>query len=144
MLINQLFANFHSFLIAAWPNISQVLGQLDWDESPYFLDDWMQANWELLVEKQLLKSGQLLVPYGYDSSSRSRYTCQNEELTHRVQCRRKEGLECQYNFLCFVSKVDGAYVNQPPFDLVGLEDIGSGDRLNLALDEVDFFVETIK
>lgn len=143
MSINQLIVNFHSFLIACWPNILEIMEQLNWDDSPYFLDNWMQANWELIVEQQALESGHLLVPYGYDSSSGCRYTSKDEKLTHRVKCKKKGQLESRYNFLCFVSKSNGAFKIEPPFDFIDVEDYKTGDRLSLAFDEVDFSVEKI-
>lgn len=144
MSINQLIINFHSFLIACWPNLSKILDQLDWDESPYFLDNWMQANWELIVEMQTLDAGQLLVPYGYGSSSGCRYTCRDAKLTHRVTCKKKCVPEYQYNFLCFVSKRDGVFKIEPPFNFIDVEDVKTGDRFSLAFDEVDFSIEKIK
>jgi hypothetical protein len=144
MSINQLIINFHSFLIACWPNLSKILEQLDWDESPYFLENWIQANWELIVEKQALESGELLVPYGYDSSSGCRYTFKGEKLTHRVTCKKKGQSESQYNFLCFVSKGDGVFKIEPPFDFIDVEDVNTGDRLSLTFDEVDYSIETIR
>ncbi len=143
MSINQLIINFRSFLIACWPNISKILEQLDWDGSPYFLDNWMQANWELIVETQTLELGQLLSPYGYKSSSKCRYTYKNAKLTHRVTCKKNGSSEPQYNFLCFVSKKDGVFKIEPPFDFIDVEDIKTGDRLSLAFGEMDFSIEKI-
>ena len=144
MPVNNLIINFHGFLVACWPNISKVLEQLDWDESPYFLDNWMQANWELIVEEQALESGRLLVPYGYNSSPRCRYTCKDGKLTHRVICRKKGQLESRYNFLCFVSKENGVFKVEPPFDFISVEDVENGERLRLAFDEVHFSIEKMR
>lgn len=88
MSIDKLIVNFRGFLIACWPNIFEVLRCLDWDESPCFLEDWMQANWELMVEKQILESGQFLEPYGYSNSQKCRYASKNEKATHRIVCKK--------------------------------------------------------
>lgn len=143
MSINQLIINFRSFLIACWPSMSEILEQLDWDESPYFLDDWIQANWELMVEKQILDPGQLLVPYGYCSSPECRYTYKDENLTHRVTCKKNGQPVPQYNFFCFVAKSDGVSKIEPPFDFVNVEDFKTGDRLSLPFKDVDFLVQEV-
>jgi hypothetical protein len=42
-----------------------------------------------------------------------------------------------------VSKSNGAFKIEPPFDFIDVEDYKTGDRLSLAFDEVDFSVEKI-
>lgn len=80
MSINPLIINFHSFLISCWPSISKIVEELNWDDNPYFIENWMQANWELIVEGQILESENLLVPYGYESSSE----CRNNDLRNKL------------------------------------------------------------
>lgn len=143
MSINQLIINFHSILVSSWPSMSKILEHLDWDESPYFLNDWMQANWELMVEKQALGQGQFLAPYGYDSSAGSRYTYKDCKLTHQVTCKKKGKPTSQYYFLCFVSKLDGAFKIEPPFDFIDVVHIETKDILTLALEEVEFSIVPI-
>lgn len=53
MPVHQLIVNFQQFMLACWPQLTQVMQSLDWDNDPYFVDNWIQANWELMVEKQL-------------------------------------------------------------------------------------------
>lgn len=143
MSISQLVINFRNFLIASWPRILQILEDLDWDDLPYFLDIWIQANWELLVEKQALNPDLLLAPYGYDSSPGCRYSKRGVRATHRVTCHKKGQLEPRYFFLCFVSKVEGAFKIKPPFDFIDVEDTKTGERLSIALQEVEFAVDQI-
>ncbi|MEQ5777157.1 hypothetical protein J4E05_16665 [Thalassospira sp. NFXS8] len=143
MNINQLIFNFRGFLISSWSNVMEILEHLDWDNSPYFLDDWMQANWEFFVEKRALESEQFLVPYGGNSSSECRYTDKGRVLTHRVTCKKKGESKSQYYFFKFVTKDDGCIRIWSPFDYIYVEDIKTGDRFYLAFDEVEFSVDQI-
>lgn len=51
---------FRDFLNSTWPVIAAILEDHDWDDDAYFLEDWLDANWQLLVARQLLgKDGDL-------------------------------------------------------------------------------------
>jgi hypothetical protein len=54
---------FRNFLNSAWPALTEVLGEHDWDDDAYFLEDWLDANWNLLVCRQLLGKGSVLQPF---------------------------------------------------------------------------------
>jgi len=143
MSVDYFIMSFHRFLIDCWPSISLVLERLDWEKAPYFLENWMQANWELIVEEQALESGELLAPYGYNSSVGCRYTRKDAKLTHEIICKKKGKSGFKYKFLCFVSIDNGVFRIEPPFDFVDVEHVETGDRLSLAIDEVEFFVEKL-
>lgn len=116
-----------------------ILESLDWDNSPTFIDDWMQANWELLVEKHLLKSGQYLTSYGYDISSECRYSDKGVSSTHQVVCRRKDQpTGTTYIFLCFLTKRNGVHKIEPPFDLIDIKHNETGERFAIPFDQVHF------
>lgn len=143
MTINQAIVNFRNFLIYCWPSIEKVFEHLDWDNSPYFLEEWMQANWELLVEKQVLETDQLLTSYGYDRSSACRYINADKVITHSVVCKKKSEPNARYYFRYFITKDEITFKMAPPFDLVEVEDIKSGDRFKVSFDDVEFSIETI-
>ena len=48
MNVENLVENFRQLIIAAWPQLQAIVGQVK--DHPYFIDDWLQANWELMVE----------------------------------------------------------------------------------------------
>lgn len=144
MSIDEIILNYRNFLVVSWSCLSEILNELDWDESPYFLDEWMQANWELLVEKQI-DEVDTLASYGYDGSSACRYSDKNRTVTHRVICwETEEETETKYIFLCFVTKKDGAYEIAPPFDYVSVENFATRERLALPLNKVKFSIEQVK
>lgn len=144
MTASELIENFRSFLISSWPSVSKILEQLDWDSSPYFLDIWIQANWEHLVEEHLLDDGQFLRPYGYNSSPGCRTSGNGCASTHQVTCVSK--IRSYANlcvFLTFVAKKGSAWKIEPPFDHVDVEDFKTGKRYTIPIEEVDFIVKPI-
>jgi hypothetical protein len=143
MSIDQIVLNYQKFLLMSWSCLSEILAELDWDEFPYFLDEWMQANWELLVEQQADPS-YTLASYGFDGSPQCRYSEKDRIVTHRVICWEKEKIpEIKHVFLCFVGKIDGTYKISPPFDYVDVENAETRERATLPLDEISFALEEI-
>jgi hypothetical protein len=53
---------FREFLTESWPTLQTILQNHDWDEDPYFLDEWLDLNWSLLVGRQLLGKGADIQP----------------------------------------------------------------------------------
>lgn len=142
MSANDLISNFRNFLITSWPCLSNVLGILDWDRSPYFLDYWIQANWELLVEQQLLENDQFLRPYGYGASPGCRLIGKESITTHQFVCVRKGRKDSRkFVFLAFVASKGDGYKIEPPFDHVDVEDVLNGNRLTLPSIELEFSLE---
>lgn len=143
MQIDEIVLNYRKFLIAGWSYISEILINLNWDESPYFLDEWMQANWELLVEKQI-DNELVLASYGFDNSARCRYSDKNKIVTHQIICWDKERIsESKYIFLCFTTKVNQRFEIAPPFDYVNVEDFLTKERLVLPLGKLNFSLDQI-
>ena len=145
MLISDLINNFRTFLILSWPCLSSILEKLDWDESPYFLENWLQANWELLVEQQILEDKQFMRPYGYDASPNCRFNSKGSVTTHQVICTLNGGGDGKkYIFLAFVTTSNGSnYKIEAPFDYVDVEEVNTGNRITLPIEKVDFSLETV-
>jgi hypothetical protein len=140
MNVHELVLNYREFLVASWPTLNVVLSHLDWNDSPYFVDDWLQANWELLVEAQLEDVS--LPAYGFDQSPEARYSKVGCTPTHRVICTFIHGEDMSiYSFLCF-SGSDEKYKSRqaPPFDLVYVEGSSSHDRQLFPSKDVEFSV----
>ncbi|MDB6081207.1 MAG: hypothetical protein JWO53_479, partial [Chlamydiia bacterium] len=45
---------FRDFLCICWPSIDSLMSDHDWHDDGDFIDDWLGANWELFVERELL------------------------------------------------------------------------------------------
>lgn len=142
--VNKRLSCFRSFLIGGWPIISGTLDNLDWDRSPHFLEEWMQANWELLFEEQVLQPGQLLEPYGQNKSSAARYKKAGFELTHRLLCRKYCSCAKSYHFICFISNKDGSLVIDAPFDCVTVQDTRTGAISTEPFDQFEFYLNRIR
>lgn len=138
--VNATIAIFRHFLVASWPSIVDVLNNIDWDEDVYYLDYWLQANWELIVERLLLNRGEQLYPYGFDRSSDCRYGKSIARPTHRVVCRKHTDSKDEFDFLCFVSKNGNSIKIEPPFDLAYVEHKATKNRTCLSVAEIDFDV----
>lgn len=136
MPIEKLLLNFQKFLLVCWPQLNQIMERLDWDDNPYFIDHWIQANWELLVEQQL--GGSVMLPaYGYDASSNARYTCKEITPSHYIACESNSthGL---LGFVCFTTKSGDGFSLSPPFDTVCVKSVETNEMSYLPLDTVRF------
>ena len=142
MSANQLISNFQKFILACWPQLSVIMENLDWDNDPYFVESWIQANWELMVEKQVLDNGHLLLPYGYDVKPECRHTNRGKAATHRVIATVKNESK-KYSFLSFTSKNSGAAKFDMPLEFVSVKDLSTGDISQIQLDKVEFSVESL-
>lgn len=61
--VMEVIGRFRFFLNSAWPEIVKILDVHDWDDDAYFLEDWLDANWRLLVARQLLGKDNDLQPF---------------------------------------------------------------------------------
>ena len=133
MTINKVLEGFVSLLCLYWPSIEQLICA---DATRSFKDDWLQANWELIVERQLGSSDTYLEVYGdgadcNDTSSRVLFP--NENATHNLILKPKnkdnvydilgeiyiDNKDNDIIFQKFVTiKEDGWYYEEPPFDMV--------------------------
>lgn len=59
----RVLTHFREFLLEAWPTLQTVLQNHDWDGDAYFLEDWFDQNWSLLVGRQLLGKGADIQPF---------------------------------------------------------------------------------
>lgn len=160
MTVNELIINFRNFLLGSWDSMERIQEYLDWDDSPHFIYDWYQANWELMVEQQFFgvclsfdkpEEAGTLVPYGcLRPLSGSRYNGKNEVPTHKVVCRKKGRSKIKYNFIEFVTRDRGRYFKiAAPYDFVSVVDAKKGDRVRdidifeIAFDKLEFSIEEI-
>jgi hypothetical protein len=129
----------------------------DWDNDLRFTDDWLQANWELLVERQLLKREGYLNTFCmfYECD---RYTQKDAKVTHEIICRSKNNgclidggtgkiipVGTRLVFYVFLKKMDVSYGLYPPFDTAGVFS-RDGKKRSLYLvpvDDVEFFMEEV-
>lgn len=148
MDVNDAVLNFQAFLNAgytAWHRSALVCLEKDRGFLDEAFFDWAQANWELIVERALCKTGEYLEIYAagsdYETQIYSRVFFHHAKPTHEVFCESAAGTvvidilsEREFrpdacSFDRFVSTKDTWYEDEPPFDHVLLED---GDTQYLA------------
>lgn len=151
---------FRDFLIKAWPIFLQQLNYLPLGEQEYLIDDWLQANWELLVERILCQPKQFLLAYnnGGDANGASdRIIFPQYKATHQVVCLPKKGCYfenafdgqfhlaaiCSWEKFVSLSKNGNCYQDKPPFDFVLLRT--ESDQLIITpLTKVEFRMKRIE
>lgn len=124
---------FNNLLTSYWGCLSKLIEN---DSSGSLKDDWLQANWELIVEGQLGDKSIVLEPYGNGADCNglsSRVLYPDRQSTHKLICSvsssqhvydflNGESLDitiCDITFDHFVTIAnDGWYYEVPPFDKI--------------------------
>lgn len=133
MIINNVLEDYASLLCSYWSRVKNLENS---DTTESFKDDWLQANWELIVERQLGGFDLYLEVYGDGADCNgesSRVLFPDKRATHNITLSSKnenniydflgEGYINNYSekiiFQRFVTiKEDGWYYEEPPFDMV--------------------------
>jgi hypothetical protein len=159
---NDIILRFSQFLSVGWPVTFETAGMLKQLDTNEFMSDWMQANWEILVEapcKELLGFDVFLEPYGEGAdcnTQSSRVYSPEAVATHRILCTPRKGNRIDdlltkdsinnpdkaVIFDHFAIKSDTGWHKQaPPFDSVlGYYD---GQEVLIQAEQLSFFVEKI-
>ena len=148
---------FQVFLRDSWESVGRILGAGD-SACSSLQNDWLQANWELLIETQLCRSGvQFLEVYGEvaDCNGSSSRVWMPEALpTHRVVCLSastdpvKDEITSRsidvrnLTFDGFVHWSEGQYRVSPPFDAILLS--SQTDVFIVSCHSVIFDIEPIR
>lgn len=156
MEINKAVRIFSDFLNSSWDIVNPLLIGRSYASDESIIGNWLQANWEILVEKKVLKQNEYLEIYSdgadyYGSSSRMN----DIEVmpTHALKAFPKEEAEdilnnkiirnkIEFEFDRLVGFQNGFYVNLPPFNYALLTDSLGIERV-LSLDEITFELQNI-
>lgn len=158
MNINKEIGKFVDFLNSSWIIVSQLLVNRDYTSNEDSINDWLQANWELLVERKVLKVNEYLEVYGdgadYNGSS-SRITDPEAQPSFKVIVKTKNGnsvLDLLNNeqirfenvtFDKIVGFKNGFYTLEPEFNYVLITDDDLGLERVVAIDDIEFTVERL-
>jgi len=98
---------FRNFLNSTWPALTEILKEHDWDDDAYFLEDWLDENWNLLVGRQLLGQGNILQPFAVATNEINK-----GNYSYRLESKGDRKL--------FVSlgSGEGTFKIAPPFDKI--------------------------
>ncbi|MBE0405384.1 hypothetical protein ACT3TI_00520 [Psychrobacter sp. AOP22-C1-22] len=131
--MNNVLKDYANLLCLYWSAVKKLESS---GNAEFFKDDWLQANWELIVERQLGGFDLYLEVYGAGADCNgesSRVLFPNKQATHNIILSPKNEDKI-YDFLGegdidntfgevifqrFVTiKEDGWYYEEPPFDMI--------------------------
>ncbi|MBB2964664.1 hypothetical protein [Methylobacterium sp. R2-1] len=117
MSLQCIMGTYRSFLNSAFPVLAEVFE----NDEHYAIDDWLQSNWEIIVEHYLsIITGKIIVLEVYGNGAdcngaSSRVWMPNYTATHRIMCRIKSDGKI-LTFENFVGYDEhGRYGNVAPF-----------------------------
>jgi hypothetical protein len=156
MEIDKAIRIFSDFLNSSWGIVTPLLIDRSYTSDESSIGDWLQANWEILVEKKVLRQNEYLEIYSdgadYNGSS-SRMSDIEAMPTHTFRVfSDEEGVDilnneiisskAEFEFDRLVGFQNGFYVNLPPFNYVLLTDSSGMERV-LSLDKITFELQHI-
>ncbi len=129
--VDTIVRRYAEFLNACWNTVSPIFAD---DKTGSLKDDWLQGNWELLVEGQLGNPKVILQVYGNGADCNgksSRVLYPEQEETHEIICKSIKNVRiydefnrvditptpCELKFDRFVNvSKEGWYYEESPFD----------------------------
>lgn len=148
--INKIVRQFKLFVETSWPSVMSVFEENS--EAENLLSDWLQANWELIVEASIFQGGSgYLEVYGDGADCNdpsSRVWMPEAVTTHRIFCRSGTGKSVKdfvtethveiddLSFEHFVSWDGSLYSHSPPFEYVLMSN--DKDIFIIQLDDISF------
>lgn len=150
--INEAIHIFSDFLNSTWHIVKPLLSDRSYTTAEDAENDWLQANWELLIERKVLSLNSYLEVYGsggdYNGES-SRITDFKALPTYRVDVLVKQGNDLlnkiqiknqKFHFDRLVGYKDGFYINDRPFNYVLAYDPETLIERVFPLDDVTFIL----
>lgn len=155
MNINCAIRIFAKFLDVNWELVNLLFTGSDNEEySGISIDDWIQCNWELLVERIILSKDEYLEIYGEGADfygEYSRITDVKSVETHSVKVLVDEAIDILngekikneiFNFEQLVGFKNKFYVIEPPFSYILAKDDDDFERV-FSLEDVNLEIERI-
>lgn len=149
---------FVRFINESWDTVIPLLEGRDYTTDESSIADWLQLNWEILVERKVLKINQYLDVYGEGAdfngaSSRITDVSVLPNFSIKIKGRAEREVSDLLNdeqilisngkFIELVTFKDGFYKKEPKFDYVLLEDDIGVERV-VPIEDIEFKLEKIK
>ena len=149
---------FRNFLNVALPSLNSLMKNHDWDDDGWFTEEWLQVNWEYLVEREILgKDDGSLTTFSLSHLS-ERFTPSNSTFVYGVFAYPKKNcnpLDVKKNIkppfnnsLRFFSLSStykyGGYGLYPPFDFANLVLDSTRELFLVPFAELDFHLSLLK
>ena len=156
MNVDEIVRNFQQFLEASWQSVENIPLT---EEGEHLRLDWLQANWEILVEAVIQPDGtSFLEFYGEGAEcngASSRVWEPHAEATHRICCVPKDGSEVtdlvtggsiepqDLDFFGFGNPDrERRLILQPPFNVIVLSD-SEGIEFIVRLEDIRFEIQAL-
>jgi hypothetical protein len=154
MKIANAIMGFGQFLNASWNSVDELIRINEKQSSNETINDWLQANWELLVERRVLGVDEYLQVYGEGADfngSSSRITDFKSIATHRIVVKSRSSGNLfdalnnvyidendSYEFDMLVGFENGFYHMMPIFSHLLVYDNSSNIERVFRISDVDF------
>jgi hypothetical protein len=155
MDINKAIRIFSDFLNKSWDTVVPLLSDRSYTTDESSKSDWLQSNWEILVERKVLRLNEYLEIYGdgadFNGES-SRITDIESFATHSIKVlvdKQKDILNnsavqgSEYTFERLVGFKAGFYIDMPPFDFVLVQDEIVGIERVFLLEQIKFKLQSV-
>lgn len=155
MDIDKAIRIFSDFLNNSWTIIFPLLTDRSYTTNESSKSDWLQSNWEILVERKVLQLDEYLIEYG-DGADFYGLSCRITDIesspTHFVRVLVQNGKDMlneldiensEYTFERLVGFRNGFYNDVPPFDFVLAQDEDIGIERVFLLEQIKFKLEAI-
>ncbi len=141
---------FRDFLNVCWPHVDDLMEDHDWDDDGNFIDDWLQVNWEFLVERELLESHGFLTPFSL-LDFQKRITYPEQLPTYTVIAKSTKNVfdfrgkilppTHTFRLFSFLSHTERGIGLYPPFDLANVLDENTQQETIVRFIDVRFYLD---
>lgn len=136
-------AAFREFLNASWSCFNALRTQSVWEDNHTLIREFLQANWRVLVESQLLPAGGRLPQYFTFLRPRES-AISGERPTHYIKCEmpgaKFDLADRRVALLGIVSRLDTGSGVYPPFDHVEMYPVETSKVLIAPINMVRFIL----
>lgn len=149
---------FSDFLNSSWPIVNHLLINRNYTSNEDSLNDWLQSNWEFLVERKILKINDYLEVYGNGADfngASSRITDPNTVANFKIKViprnntpvydvlNGEEVTLVNTDFNKLIGFKNGFYIMEPEFNYVLLDDKSTGTERVVRLNDIQFELERL-
>ena len=138
---------FRQFLNVSWPEVENLMEFHDWDGDMEFLTNWLDVNWSILVEREILLDEGLLTSL---SVNQSNIFLKNEKKKFTIQACLSEtekvnmpeinsDFRARFFGFCTKSK-SGGFSIRPPFDTAELVTDSDKKIYSVPFESLEFYL----
>jgi hypothetical protein len=157
MEIDKAIRIFSDFLNSSWGIVIPLLFDRSYTSNESSISDWLQTNWEILVERKVLQLNEYLEFYG-DGADYYGKSCRMTDIDaipifsikvilDKIEIddllNKETLINTNFAFNKLVGFQNGFYINAPPFNYVLVQDEDIGIDRVLPLESIKFALHRI-